>query len=55
MISLREAQEQGKLSQFLKEHADERGDAEAVAQIVSSMAGKSSEAPKASSRRGRSG
>lgn len=55
MTSLREAREKGKLDQFIKEREAERGDAAALDRTVSAMAGKSSEAPKASSRRDRAG
>ena len=51
MTTLREAREQGKLDQFIKEREGETGDAARVDQTIGSMAGKSSEAPKASSRR----
>lgn len=54
-ISLSEARKAGKLDQFMREHEEERGDASALDRTVSSMAGKSSEAPKALSRRNRGG
>ena len=50
MTTLREAVEQGKLKKFIAEHKGERGDADAFNQTLASMAGKSKEAPKASSR-----
>lgn len=50
MTSLREARQQGKLDQFIQEHSnDPEGDAEAFDLTVQAMAGKSSEAPQASS------
>jgi hypothetical protein len=49
VISLREAIEQGKLDQFIKEHKGEAGDPEAFERTIRSMAGKSKEAPEASS------
>lgn len=55
MTSLREAREKGKVDQFIKEREAEQGDADALDRTVSSMAGKSSEAPQASSRRNRDG
>jgi hypothetical protein len=55
MTTLREARERGALDQFIKERGGEKGDAAAVDRTISSMAGKSSEAPKASSRRNRDG
>lgn len=55
MTSLKEAREQGKLDQFIKERKAETGDAAAMDQTISSMAGKSSEAPKASPRQKRDG
>jgi len=51
MTTLREAREQGKLDKFIKEREAETGDAAAVDRVIGSMAGKSSEAPKASPRR----
>ena len=54
-MNLREAREKGKLERFIKEREAERGDADALDRTLSSMAGKSSEAPKASSRRNRGG
>jgi hypothetical protein len=55
MTTLREAREKGKLDQFIKEREAETGCAEALNRGLASMAGKSSEAPKASSRRKRGG
>ena len=50
MITLREAIDQGKLDQFIAEHKDEIGDLDAFNATLQAMAGKSKEAPKASSR-----
>lgn len=57
MISLREAREKGKLDQFIKEQEKQtdEGDAEALNRGIEAMAGKSSEAPKASRKRPRGG
>ena len=55
MVTLKVARETGKLDQFIEEREGERGDAAAIDRAVSSMAGKSSEAPPASPRRGRAG
>lgn len=50
MTTLREAREQGKIDQFIKEHqADPDGDEETFNRAVQAMARKSKEAPKASS------
>jgi hypothetical protein len=49
MITLREAIDQGKLDQFIAEHKDEVGDADAFDLTVQAMAGTSKEAPEASS------
>ncbi len=50
MTTLKQAREQGKLDQFIKEHeADPEGDEEAFNRAVQAMAQKSKEAPKASS------
>ena len=49
MITLREAIDQGKLDQFIAEHEGEIGDQEAFEATVRAMAGKSKEAPPASS------
>ena len=50
MTTLRKARETGKLDQFAKEHdADPPGDEEAFNRLFGSMAGKSKEAPEASS------
>ena len=54
-LSLREARKKGKLEAFIEEREGERGDASALDRTVASMAGKSSEAPQASSRRNRDG
>lgn len=48
LTTLREAIEQGKLRQFIAEHKSEKGDSEAFGATLRSMAGKSKEAPKAS-------
>lgn len=40
MKTLREAREQGKLDEFIKEREGEQGDAAALDRTVSSMAGK---------------
>lgn len=49
MASLKQAREQGKIDQFIKEHeADPEGDADAFNRAVRAMARKSKEAPKAS-------
>ena len=56
MITLKQAREQGKLGQFLREHQrDADGDPEAFNRVVEAMAQTSPEAPKASSRRNRGG
>lgn len=55
MTSLREARDKGRLDQFVEERKTETGDAAALDRAVSSMAGKSSEAPQASPRRNRDG
>lgn len=49
MITLREAIEQGKLKQFIAEREGENGDEVAFDATLRSMAGKSKEAPEASS------
>lgn len=50
MKNLREAREQGKIDEFIKERsADPKGDADAFNRAVRAMARKSKEAPKASS------
>jgi hypothetical protein len=49
MTKLREAIENGKLDQFIAEHKGEIGDREAFEATLRSMAGKSKEAPPASS------
>ena len=51
MTTLREARDQDKLEEFIKEREGQTGDRAAVDRTIGSMAGKSSEAPKASSRR----
>jgi len=50
MTTLREALEQKKLDQFIAERKGETGDADAFDATLRSMAGKSKEAPAASSR-----
>lgn len=51
MTTLKQAREQGKVGQFIKEHeADPQGDQEAFNRAVQAMAQKSKEVPKASSR-----
>jgi hypothetical protein len=57
-MTLREAREQGKLGQFIKEREAEgaaKGDTDALNRVLRSMAGTSTEAPKASSRGNRGG
>lgn len=49
MITLREAIEQGELEKFIAERKGETGDADAFEATLRSMAGKSKEAPQASS------
>lgn len=50
MTNLKQAREQGKLDQFIKEHqADPDGDEEAFNRAVRAMAQKSKAVPKASS------
>ena len=49
MITLRQAIEQNKLDQFVKEHKGEKGDPDAFNRTLQAMAGKSSEARPASS------
>lgn len=49
MITLKQALETGKLEQFIAEHEGEIGDRDAFEATVRAMAGKSKEAPKASS------
>jgi hypothetical protein len=51
MTNLRQAREQGKLDQFIKEREAEKGDPKAFNRAVRAMARKSKEAPKASSPR----
>ena len=48
-INLIEARAEGKLDQFIAEHKGEIGDSEAFDTTLRSMAGKSKEAPEASS------
>lgn len=55
MTTLKQARDEGKLDEFIKEREAETGDADALDKTVSSMAGKSSEAPQASPRRNRGG
>lgn len=49
MITLREAIDQSKLEQFIAEHKDSTGEEAAFNLTLQAMAGKSKEAPKASS------
>lgn len=49
MISLKEAIANDKLDQFIAEHKGEAGDPAEFERIIRSMAGKSKEAPEASS------
>ena len=51
-LSLREALDAGKLDQFIAEHEGEIGDRDAFEATVRAMAGKSKEAPAASSQDG---
>lgn len=51
-INLRKALDEGKLDQFIAEHEGEIGDREAFETTVRAMAGKSKEAPPASSEDG---
>ncbi len=56
MVTLRKARDEGKLDEFIKEReaeASREGDEDAFNRGLRSMAGKSSEAPKASPRRDR--
>ena len=55
MTNLREARDQGKLEEFIKEREAETGDADALNRAVASMARKSSEARKASKKGNRGG
>lgn len=48
-MQLREAIEQGKLDEFIAKHKDEIGDENAFNLTLQAMAGKSKEAPEASS------
>ncbi len=48
-LTLSEAKEQGKIAEFIAEREGETGDAEAFEATLRSMAGKSKEAPEASS------
>lgn len=50
MTTLKEALENGSLGQFIAEHKGEKGDKAAFDATLRSMAGKSKEAPSASSR-----
>lgn len=50
MTNLKQAREQGKLDQFIKEHKGETGDPDAFNRAVASMAQTSKEAPQASPR-----
>ncbi len=49
MMKLKEAIEQGKLDQFIAEREGEIGDLDAFNRTIEAMAGKSKEAPEASS------
>lgn len=49
-ITLAEARDQDKLDQFIAEHKGEAGDPAEFERIIRSMAGKSKEAPEASSK-----
>ena len=56
MTSLKQARDQGKLDQFIKEHErDPQGDADQVNRTLKAMAQKSKAAPKASGRGNRDG
>jgi hypothetical protein len=55
VTTLREARDQGKLEQFIKEHEAETGDRDAMDKTISSMAGRSSEARPASKKGDRGG
>lgn len=56
MTSLREAREQGKLDQFIKEHeTDAEGDADQVNRVVEVMAKRSRAIPRSSFPRKRAG
>lgn len=55
MTTLREAREKGSLDQFINEREAETGDARTVERTIATMAGKSSEAPKASTKGNRGG
>lgn len=49
MTTLRKAHDDGKIDQFVKEHADDpKGDADAFNRALQSMAGKSKPAPETS-------
>jgi len=48
MTTLKEAREQGRLSQFIQERKQEAGNPDAFNRALQSMAGKSKEAPEAS-------
>lgn len=52
MTTLRKAIEQGRLKEFIAERKGEKGDEAAFDATLRSMAGKSKEAPKTSSRDG---
>lgn len=56
MVTLREAREQGKMAEFIKERSDTPpGDAELTSRVVEEMAKRSKAAPRASRRRDRDG
>jgi len=48
-ITLKEAQNKGKLKEFIKQHSDQSGDLELFDKTLNSMAGKSQAVPQASS------
>lgn len=52
MLTLREAIEQDKLKQFIREHPEVKGDMDAFNRTVEAMAGKSSEARQTSGQDG---
>ena len=49
MITLKQALATGNLAQFIADHEGETGDPDALEQTIRSMAGRSKEAPEASS------
>lgn len=52
-LSLKEALKAGKLKQFIKDHLKQKGDAEQFDAVISSMVGKSKEAPRTSKKKPR--